>query len=287
MTGATGFLGSSVAKKLLEAGDDVHALKRPSSKFDRLAEVVKHITWLDLESLAIENVFTSRKFEAVLHCATNYGLSNVDPIRTIEANLILPIQLLHAAAKSGVGKFLNTDTVLDKRITHYALSKHQFKEWLKSYENCICAINLALQHFYGPADDDSKFVTSIIKRLLAKEREIELTLGEQTRDFIYIDDVAEACCTALKAGASRPGYCHYEVGSGTPVSIRNLVELAAEIVGGGETSLNFGALPYRDFEVMRVVTDTSEIEALGWKPKTSLIDGLKKTIIQEKSRLYG
>ena len=82
--------------------------------------------------------------------------------------------------------FLNTDTFLDRRINFYSLSKKQFLEWLKLYSKDLVCANLVLEHFYGPEDDASKFVSFVIQSLLKNVSSLDFTPGDQKRDFIFM-----------------------------------------------------------------------------------------------------
>jgi nucleoside-diphosphate-sugar epimerase len=191
LTGATGFLGSNLLKKLLNEGHELFCVKRKKSLTFRIDEIKGSVVWCDIETLDIDSLFLQKKIECVIHCATNYGKDEKNPIETIEANLILPLKLLSTAIKYNVGIFINTDTILDKRINIYSLSKKQFVEWLKRYSDNILIINLSLEHFFGQGDNLSKFVSYMINKLLDDTvgNVIKLTPGLQRRNFIYIDDV--------------------------------------------------------------------------------------------------
>ena len=214
-----------------------------------------------------------------MHCATDYGRKITSPLSVIESNLILPLKLLHGAYCAGVPVFINTDTVLDKRINGYSLSKHQFSQWLETYSNRIAGINVALQHFYGPGDDQTKFATHIIAALLRNDERIALTPGEQKRDFIFIDDGVQALMEIVdKSAALGVGYHDFQVGTGRTVSIRDFVEAAKRICGNSQTLLDFGAIKYRDGEIMDIETDLSKMASIDWKPRYSLEVGLRLTI---------
>lgn len=286
MTGGTGYLGSHLLRSLVKRGYLVYCLRRASSSLNRVTDIVTEVTWVELETTDFNDFFAEHQIKYVLHCATDYGRKQVDPRGTIEANLILPLRLLHAAAANDVSVFINTDTILDKGISNYSLSKNQFADWLESYSDRIVGINMALEHFFGPGDDPSKFVTYIIQALLSGVESIKLTEGKQKRDFIYIDDVIAAFMTLLENAPNfEHRYYQFEVGTAQPVEIRRFVELAQEFSGNKKTQLNFGAIPYRKNEVMASDVDISGLSALGWKPEVSLEDGLKRTIETERGRL--
>ena len=283
LTGGTGFLGSNLLKELVLRKFRVILILRSSSNIWRIRNVLDKVITVNIDEVALDKIFLDEKIDIILHCATNYGRKEIDPISLLEANLILPLNLLQLGRKANVSCFINTDTLLDKRISYYSLSKSQFKEWLKVYSNEITCINIALEHFYGPLDDQSKFVTYIIKNILADVDAIDLTGGDQKRDFIYIDDVVAAFMKIIEHSFGlRCGFINYEIGTSHVISIRDFVSLVKSMARNGRTRLNFGAIPYRDNEVMESRVDITEIRKLNWAPRFTLEEGLKKTIALEK-----
>jgi nucleoside-diphosphate-sugar epimerase len=285
MTGGTGFLGSRLLPMLLKDGCEVTLLKRSFSSMERIKSIIGSIDTFDIDKIPFEQIFEKSAYDIILHCATNYGRRVPDSEGILETNLMLPVRLIELGAKNHVRCFVNTDTCLDKQASQYALSKHQFKDWLRLYAERISCVNIALEYFYGPGDDDTKFVSSIIRKLIANEPSIDLTLGEQRRDFIYIDDIVDAYKTILSDGlASLKGYSGFEVGSGRQISIKDLVLLMARLVDNESTSLRFGALAYRPNEVMQSNVDIDALSKLGWECRVSLVDGLARTISFERDQ---
>lgn len=286
MTGATGFLGSRLLGRLLAAGHDITILKRSFSNVRRIRESLRYVRCFDLDRQALETAFRDGRYDTIVHCATNYGRQEGMQARSgmIETNLLLPLRLLELAVEYGARNFVNTDTLLDKGVSPYALSKLQFREWLRHFSGEIGATTVSLEHFYGPDDDNSKFVTHIVRALLSGVPAIPLTPGAQLRDFIYIDDVVSAFAYVLDDLSSRPrGYVEYEVGTGKTTSIRDFVMLAKRLSGNENTRLEFGAIPYRAQEPMNVQVDTSRLDAAGWRPLVSLEEGLKRTFEYERT----
>ena len=283
LTGATGFLGSNLLVRLIEDGHKVTILVRKTSSFQRVTSLLEQVTVHTIGDISFHDLFDLSKVETVIHCATDYGRGEVNPSELLDANLIMPLQLLQAGYDSGVRCFVNTDTILDKGVSDYALSKSQFREWLGKYAQKMVCVNIALEHFYGPHDDPTKFVSFIIGQLLDNVDSINLTLGEQKRDFIYIDDIISAFSLILGNCAElKSGYLDYEIGTGVTITIRDFVELAKQITGNTHTQLNFGAIPYRENEAMETLVNTAAVRALGWLPGTSLSEGLSKMVAQER-----
>lgn len=287
MTGATGFLGSHLLRALLEQKFQVVVLGRQVSRRERIAPLLSRVVFYERERCDLNEVFEQHSFSMVVHCATHYGRRADLPTDIIEVNLALPLHLLQLCRSWGVRAFLNTDTVLDKRVSHYTLSKKQFVEWLRVFSDEMVGVNVALEHFYGPGDDESKFAMFIVRQLLAGVENLSLTPGEQKRDFVYVEDVVRALQLIIELCLRRDcGFHEFEVGSGHSASVREFVCLARRIAQGSvpTTRLDFGALPYRAGEVMETHINTSQLEALGWHAQVSLEDGLTRTILAERKR---
>jgi len=286
LTGATGFLGSHLCRLLVERGHEVSAYRRPASDLARVGAAAERVRWLDIAYL--EAPFRSGKPpEAVVHCAALYGRRGESIPDLIQANTLLPARLHRLACDTGVPLLLHTGTVLDPQLNPYALSKHHAEEWLRMAGGPTRVINLKVQHFYGPNDDPSKFITGLITRCLANEPEIRLTDGRQQRDFIHVDDVVGAMLLVLEDPACPPPatgiYVDVQVGSGEPVEIRELVEYIHELAGS-RSRLAFGALPYRPGEPMLTQADTTVLRSWGWRPIVPLAEGLRRTVEAERTK---
>ncbi len=285
LTGATGFLGSSILKRIIQE-NDIAILTRPVSNLEKINEYEGRLQNFVLGENNIDSIISAFQPEVIIHCATDYGRKAVPQIQVIEANLILPLRLIHAASQNGLKMFINTDTFLDKGINHYTLSKRQFKEWFHTYCGDVLCINMVLEHFYGPFDDKTKFVSFVISELISNRPEIQLTPGTQKRNFIHIDDVVEAFHKVLNHDFGvASGFFDFFIASEQTVTIKELVLKLKELCGNQTTHLNFGALPFRPNEAMDSSVDISSMKALGWSPQTDLYEGLKSTIETEKNRL--
>lgn len=300
LTGATGFLGSHLCRALLDRGYAVAAFRRPSSGLTRLGAAAERVRWLCAPE-ELEVPFRAPTIpDAVVHCAALYGRQGESPAQLLEANTLLPVRLYQLAAARGVPLFINTGTILEPRLNPYALSKHQATEWLqmlarprsadiRSADIPVCppghrVLNLKLQHFYGPHDAPTKFITGLIAQCLAHVPEIPLTDGRQRRDFIFVTDVVTAMLALLEhepAADALSGYADYEIGSGEPVEVRQLAELIHKLTHS-RSRLLFGALPYRPGEPMATRADTAPLRALGWRPLVALEEGLARTIAAER-----
>ena len=274
LTGATGFLGSHLAEKLLAKNYKVLAYHRPQSDFWRVKEFKEQIEWFNLNE-GLELPFRQHhKIHHLIHTATNYGRNNEPNSLLVETNLLFPLKLFELAT------FFNTNTILYKYLNSYALSKKQLCEWLKLFADKTKVINIKLEHIYGAKDDNSKFITYIINQCITNMSQIDLTAGEQKRDLIYIDDAINAYLLLMEKWDSfSESYHSVELGTGKSITIKELVETIAQLTQSS-TKLNFGALPYRENEMMESVADISELAQLGWRSEIGILDGLTKMLIK-------
>jgi len=287
ITGATGFLGSHITRELHRNGYKVIILKRSFSDIWRIRDIYSEIRSYDIDKIDLELPFKENKIDCVVHTATKYGRKEERISEIVETNIIFPLKILETATFFDTDTFFNTDTILYSYLNHYSLSKRQFIEWLSAFQDRIKIFNLKLEHMYGEMDDFSKFIPFVIKELLLKATEIKLTKGEQRRDFIYVGDVVDACKAILHSlDKYSKGFYEYEVGTGIATPIKDVVLLLKTLTLNNETYLNFGALPYRDNEIMESKANLEKIKKdVGWEPKILLEEGLKKTIEWYTGRL--
>ncbi|MMZ62827.1 dTDP-4-dehydro-6-deoxyglucose reductase [compost metagenome] len=139
-------------------------------------------------------------------------------------------------------------------------------------------INARLEHVYGPNDGPNKFTTHVITQMLNNIPSLDLTLGEQKRDFIFIDDVTSAYRLVTKnLHIFSDCYNEIEIGRGMSVSIRHFIE-SAHLLTNSKTKLKFGALPYRESEIMDSYANTLKLNELGWSWNDGIDDGIRKII---------
>lgn len=288
LTGATGFLGSHVLEMLLSReGVKVTAVKRSSSNLERIARLARHpsLTLYDLDRTALPEIFSAGKINTIIHTATEYGRGDPSCIKAIETNLVFPVQLIEEGLKHGLETFINTDSYFNKEnfsyshLINYSLSKKVFLNWLHHFSKRIKVCNLVLEHIYGEGDSPAKFVPMLIDAIAVKRQEkLALTYGHQKRDFIYISDAVSAYEAVVNyAGKNAFRFKQFEVGTGISTPIREFAE-AVKAVSGSPTVLDFGALPYRDDEIMNSYADPIELRNIGWKPVFILKEGLVRTI---------
>jgi nucleoside-diphosphate-sugar epimerase len=273
VTGINGFLGSYLAKQLSNQFRIIGIEHQVNNLFRLNGYNFKVI---DSSSFSIENLFNEESIDRIIHTATFYGRDNENVKQIADTNLFMPFYLLDLAIKKQIKIFINTDTVLDRFVSAYALTKAQIREWLYFRRNEIKTINMQLEHFYGEGCSASNFITIMIERLKNNEA-IDLTIGEQQRDFVYYEDIISAFKTVLDKSEMITSGSTFQVGSGETISIKELMLFLKEQTGS-ISLLNFGSIPYRENELMISETDIEPLRNLGWKPEYTIKEGLLKTI---------
>jgi nucleoside-diphosphate-sugar epimerase len=275
ITGINGFLGSSLAKNLINDFLIIGLEKSRNNNF--------RIRDLDVKSYSLEfdnpeSIFSEQKIDIIIHTATEYGKKGEDPVEIAKSNMIFPLQILDLAITNKCDLFVNTDTILNRFTNYYALTKSHFQEWLYLRSNEIKTINMRLEHFYGPGAGSQNFVIQMIEQMRRNEPSINLTLGEQKRDFIYIDDVVSAYKIILFKSEELNGkYNDVQVASMDTISIKELVHKIKDLTQSSSV-LNFGAIKYRENELMTSESDNSLIKSLGWIPRVNLNEGLRRMV---------
>ncbi len=272
ISGINGYLGSSLAKKL-SGKYSIVGLEKSTDNLFRIQNCGFKV--FDTTGGVPLHVFSEEKIDCVIHTATLYGRNNETEQELFESNLRLPFNLLLNAIEYKCPLFINTDTVLNRYMSAYAMSKCQFSDWLMFMSKKIKVVNIQLEHFYGPDGPETNFITSLTRRLLDNEKEIKLTKGEQERDFIFISDVVDAYETVIdNIGKLDNNYSNFQVATNERIQLKELILLLKSYTGS-TSYLNFGAVPYRENELMKSTADNSGLLALGWKPRVNIRDGLK------------
>ena len=279
LTGATGFLGSHLLKALINKGYEVVVLKRSTSNMWRLKGFENTFKSYDIDQVPLQKAFEEQYIDTIIHTACVYGRKGESIQQILETNLMLGIELLNTGTFFNTETFFNTGTFLYKYLNYYALSKKQFEEWLQLASDKIQVVNLKLEHMFGEQDGNDKFTSWILNELQQEKNIIPLTAGTQKRDFIYIDDVVSAYLTCLEQAPQLKAFNDIEVGTGVLTPVKTFVILVKEVLEKLKgkpikTQLNFGALPYREGEIMEPQVDNHILRSLGWKPKKSLEENI-------------
>ncbi len=280
MTGATGFIGGRIVSALLNNNAEISIIKRQHSDTSHLTAFFPRLRFFDIDLDSLTHI--EGPFDLILHCATDYGRVSGTDINF--PNCLLPQLLLAEAPRWHTHSFITLDTMLNKNISEYARTKAIFREYLHTQKH-LRVVNLKSDYVYGPRGHDDSFVTSVIHRLLKNAASIPLTQGEQYRDFIYIDDLVSALLCIISHLPELPKGCSsFEAVTESPISIHDMIALLCTLTNNTETTLEFGAIPYREHEQMHIKTSSAALRAMGWGSQWNLQDGLKNTIAYERQK---
>lgn len=281
ITGINGFLGSELAKKLSQSFSIIGLEKNKSNMF-RIAN--SDYVVYSISENTLESIFKEIKIDYIIHAATLYGHGKEKISELIQTNILLPIRLVELAQLYEVKAFFNIDSFFNNPeykynyLNEYSLSKKNCVEWLRQINCDFKVINLRIFHMYGPGDNKKKFVTWLIEQLLLSKSTINLTPGKQFRDFIYVEDVVSAFqAVLLNIDSLDNKFTSIDVGTGIPVSIEGFVKIAKALTNS-PSELRFGALPYRDGEIMFSKADIGFLKKFQWEAKVSISQGILNII---------
>lgn len=299
LTGATGFIGSFVAKEFAAQGHAVVALVRPQSDIWRIAgvpglEIVHGDAQAEATRLVAE--LSSLQPQVVVHCAWR-GVGGADRSEAFQIEENVPATIRSVAFARAIGcrqwvglgsqaEYGNLDRPLDedaplKPTTAYGKAK--LAAGVAALGLCesfgLTGSWLRVFSTYGPLDNPSWFIPYVIGQYLAGQSP-RLTKCEQVWDYLYVADAAAAVRAVVEKNASGT----FNLGSGIPISLREVVErLQQELEVTG--TQRYGDVAYRPDQVMHLQADISKLKgATGWTPATSLQDGLRATVAFERNR---
>jgi nucleoside-diphosphate-sugar epimerase len=291
VTGATGFVGSYVARRLTERGWSVHVVVR-NPNLGPIANIADSVTvhGHDGSTEAMFGIVKEAAPDVVFHLAAcssvHYEPRSIEPM--IQSNITFGTQLAEAMVANGVYHLINTGSYSQHYENNpyspsclYAATKQAFEDILTYYTEAtpLRVITLQLYDNYGPADPRSK-ILNLLHKAASENTPLAMSPGEQYIDILYIDDVVDAYEVSAErflAGAAGPNEV-YAVSSGNPIRLKDLAK-TYEQVSGRQLNIDWGGRPYREREAM-VLWDQGK-PLPGWKAATTLEEGLRKFIHSE------
>ncbi|MGG2084580.1 NAD-dependent epimerase/dehydratase family protein [Lysinibacillus pakistanensis] len=270
VTGATGYLGSHLVKRLVHENFQVYVFVRDKDNLKKMSGLQNRIGILDFrDNLDI-------KFDFIVHAATCYGRNNETHSEIFNNNVLLPIKILEKNTHLQNSIFVNVDTILNKYINLYAFTKKQFLEYLifnqKKFKSVV---NVQFDFMYGPNEESCKF-TQYLLESFKKQYEVQLTKGEQIRNFIYIDDLVEGfykIITHLNEVLKMEQFYEFQIGSDSNMKLKEYILLLHKL-SASNSKLLFGAVPYRENELMKTTINNDAIKKIGWKAKFDIEESL-------------
>ncbi len=287
VTGATGFVGSRLARCLVESGWEVEAIVRPSSNLGLLTPVQHDINIREHDGTGrcLQQIVGAAEPDIVFHLAAQVAGDHrpEDVGSLLTSNVVFATHLVDAMARHGCRQLINTGTFWQhydnqdyNPVNLYAATKQAFESIVRYYVEAagLRVIHLCLFDTYGPHDPRGKLM-SLLERAAVSGMTLAMSPGEQHVDLVYIDDVVAAYMTAaqrLLAGLGAP--CeHFAVRSGQPVQLRKLVAMYAQIANV-ELDIAWGGRPYRTREVMHPWDREPLVP--GWRPRVTLAEGIRR-----------
>lgn len=294
ITGASGFIGAVLLRRLLKNDANVHLILRKESHTwrinDLLSKVKVHES--DLSNLEeLTQIVKEVKPDIIYHLATNGAYSyQKDADGIIKTNILGTWNLLQACNQVEYELFVNTGSSSEYGFKKFAMRETDIVEPASYYAVTKCAQTLLCSHIakqenkpivtirpfsvYGPYEEPKRFFPTLMKALLLKE-EMNLVSPETARDQIYVEDMVDAYLK-IDELKKNPGE-YFNIGTGIQSTIKDVVETAIKVTGEN-TDFKWGSMENRNWDTSNWVADISKArQLLNWTPKTNLETGIKLT----------
>lgn len=297
VTGGAGFIGSSVARALLERGHEVTVVDNLITGSEKAVPQGATFAVADINDQELIGTLCAG-IDVIFHQAAIRSVPrSVDaPLISNEANVTGTLNLLSAAADAGVGRVIYassssaygdrekgavTEDVAPDPLSPYAVSKlageHYCRVWTRLGR--VGTISLRYFNVFGPGQHpESKYAAvfpAFISKLMADEPPEVHWDGEQSRDFTYIDDVVDANLRAAEAGPDAEGEV-FNIGGGTPHTVNQVLRSISEAVGRWIEPVH---LQKRAGDIRHTRADISKAgRVLGWEPRAEWEASVSETV---------
>ncbi len=297
LTGGTGFILSYVAERYADMGDSVilfdnNQQHRMPHYTQELLERKKNVSFIQgdiCDKAAVEGAIKGA--DIVYHFAALMGTSSrfKQEIRTVEVNVIGTLNVCQAALDAGVQYFVYPPRPMETGwLTPYIISKTAATQFTQMFHQVygLQTVGLNIANCYGPREraileantlkpgEGRKMMATFIEAAIKNEPLPVMGDGEQSSDFVFIDDVVDAC---MKAPTNAAVGQIIEIGTGINTSVRRVAELIIELTGS-KSKIEFRPLRTGEVKIHTKSDSTAAKKLIGWEAKTSLRDGLRKTI---------
>ncbi|MGH4120183.1 NAD-dependent epimerase/dehydratase family protein [Clostridium sp.] len=302
ITGASGFVGASLTRRLLKENYKIHVITRDNTDLWRLGGILEDIEIHNLSLLNSEKIAklaSDISVDKIYHLATYGGYHYQNKVEdVINTNVIGTFNLFREFSRKGIEMFVNTSSSSEygektqpmseemnvAPNNMYGASKAAGTILCSTYAkiNKIPLVTLRLFSPYGYYDAKTRLIPTVITSCLIGN-EIKLSRKDSVRDFIFIDDVMEAYLAASKRVNSHGEI--FNVGSGTQYTIEEIVSTVKNLIGK-DVKIDWEENLNRQYEPLMWVSDNkSAYEKLNWKPNVEIRDGLNNTINWFKDNL--
>ncbi len=307
ITGIGGFIGSSLARALLAAGEQVRGVDNFSTgKRENLGEIRDRIDFREADILDLDAMHKAcAGVDFIFHEAAipSVPKSVLDPLGSNRANIDGTVNVLVAARDAKVKRVVyaasssaygDTPTLPKHEgmkpdpISPYAVAKLASEQYMISFYRCYGLETVCLRYFnvFGPRQDPSSpysgVLAKFITQMLRGEQPTAFGDGEQSRDFTYIDNVVVANLLACKAPAEKAAGQVFNVATGRRVTLNETFQLLQGLTAYAG-SLNYG--PERGGDIKHSLADIAKAEAaLNYEPVIDFEEGLRRTVKWYRSK---
>jgi nucleoside-diphosphate-sugar epimerase len=289
VTGAGGFVGANLARRLVGDGHEVTVAVTPGTLSWRLEAIQSDVRVIPLDVRVrdvVEPAIRDAAPEWVFHLAAFGAYSWQDDVRQIfDTNAAGTVNVADACTAAGVESLVHAGSSSEYGFKDHAPREDELPEPNSAYavaklagtlycehvarSTGLRAITLRLYSAYGPFEEPRRLIPTLVAHAMRGELP-PLVESATARDFVYVDDV----CAAFVAAAERGDAGVYNVGSGTATTLGDLVAVAREVLGVAAEP-DWGSFPARSWDTASWVAHTEKTEkTLGWTAETSLQDGL-------------
>lgn len=287
VTGATGFVGSNLCRKLIKENWEVSIITRKNSDYLNIEDIKENLNIFEYDR-NIETLigfFKENNGDVVFHLASlfiaEHNIKDVDKL--IESNLKFGLHILEAMKESKIKLLINTGTSWQhynnedyNPVCLYAATKEAFEKLIKYYVEAegIRAITLKLFDTYGETDKRPKLI-NLLNKFADEGTELNMSPGEQGLDLVHIDDVVEGFIKAYEYLMENKllNYEIFGIATGRAVQLKELINIF-ESGSGKKIKVNWGGREYRTREVMNLWNDYNFLP--NWKAKINLEEGIKR-----------
>jgi nucleoside-diphosphate-sugar epimerase len=301
ITGISGFIGSSLARELLQRGEQIRGVDNfATGKRENLAPILGQIDFREADILDLNAMHQAcAGVDYVLHQAAipSVPKSVLDPVGSNRANVDGTVNVLVAARDAKVKRLVyaasssaygDTPTLpkhegmTPNPISPYAVAKLASEHYLTSFYRCYGLETVALRYFniFGPRQDPSSpysgVLAKFITQMLAGQQPTIFGDGEQSRDFTYIDNAVEANLLACKAPGAQVAGRVFNVATGRRITLNETFKLLQQLTSYSGSPI-YG--PERGGDIKHSLADISSAEKhLGYRPKVDFETGLRQTV---------